>query len=69
MNELVLNVKGMSCSGCEQRIEQVLRRLAGVQRASADHRSGVVKVVRDERRAGEDAVRQRIEQAGYEVIA
>ena len=69
MNELVLNVKGMSCGGCEQRIEHLLTRLAGVQRASADHHSGVVRVVHDERRAGEEAVRARIEQAGYQVIA
>ena len=69
MNELVLKVKGMGCSGCEQRIQQALTRMHGVQRVSADNRSGVVSVLHDERRASEDAVRQRIEQAGYELIA
>ena len=44
METVVLRVSGMACSGCEQRISSVLRRVEGVREVSADHRTGVVRV-------------------------
>lgn len=67
MKQLVLTVTGMSCSGCEQRIETALAGLDGVVRSKADHQSGAVTVVINPARAGEDAVRASVTQAGYGV--
>ncbi len=67
MKRIELNVTGMSCTGCEQRIQTTLARLAGVVRSRADHRTGVVSVVLDPVRASEDGVRAAIERAGYGV--
>lgn len=67
MKQLVLTVTGMTCSGCEQRIEATLARLNGVVRSKADHRSGAVTVVINPAEASEDAVRASVTQAGYGV--
>ena len=67
MKEIKLHVKGMSCSGCERRIQNVLGRVEGVLSSAADHRAAEVRVMFDPNRTSEQAVRSCIEQAGYEV--
>jgi len=67
MKEVKLQVIGMSCSGCEQRIQKMLARVEGVLRSAADHRAAAVRVMFDPNRTSEQAVRSCIEQAGYEV--
>ncbi len=67
MEQLQLKVSGMSCSGCEQRIERALANLDGVVRSQASHLAGEVRVVLDESRTRPDQVRACIARAGYEV--
>jgi copper chaperone CopZ len=68
MKEIKLQVKGMSCSGCEQRIQKVLARVEGVVRSAANHQAEEVRVVFDQNRTSEETLRSSIEQAGYEVL-
>jgi len=67
MEQLELRVREMSCTGCEQRIQRGLAQLDGVVRSVADHRTAQVRVAFDSTRTSVQAVRTRIEQAGYEV--
>jgi copper chaperone CopZ len=67
MEQLELTVRGMTCTGCEQRIAKALARLDGVVRSTANHQTGQVCVVFDAARTSERAVRSTVEQAGYEV--
>jgi len=67
MEQLVMQVSGMDCEACEQRIQKALARLEGVRSSVADHRSGEVRVVVDPRREPERAVRACITDAGFEV--
>lgn len=67
MEKLDLSVEGMTCRGCENRIERTLRDLEGVRHVKADHRAAAVRVMLDEARVDAAAVRARIERAGYEV--
>jgi copper chaperone len=62
-----LQVDGMTCTGCEQRIGTALRRVDGVREVAADHTSGRVRVRFDPTTTGADAVVDRIELAGYTV--
>ena len=64
---LTLQVRGMSCAGCEQRIGVALRRLDGVLGATADHTSGQVRVRFDPTGTDRGAVLDRIVLAGYAV--
>lgn len=63
----ILQVQGMSCAGCEQRIGTALRRLDGVVEATADHLTGEVRVRFDSSSTDRGAVLDRIVLAGYTV--
>lgn len=67
MKQIVLDVRGMDCTGCERRIETVLSRLDGVHQAQANHQTGEVRVAFDPARVGEPAIKENIERADYEV--
>ena len=67
MEQLVLQISGIGCGGCEQRIQKALSRLEGVRNSSADYRSGEVRVVYDPSRTSSETVRACIVQSGYEV--
>ena len=67
MEQVELQVNGMSCGACEQRIQRALAQVDGVMRSAADHRAARVKVVFDPARTSTDVVEARIKQAGYEV--
>ena len=67
METLSLTVTGMSCDGCEQRIDAVLGRLDGVGRVAADHRSGTVSVEHDPDLVAVDVIERRLAHAGYEL--
>lgn len=64
---VTLQVEGMTCSGCERRVGIALRRGEGVSEATANHRTGEVRVRFDRTASGPDALVERIVTAGYEV--
>ncbi len=65
--QLELQVRGMTCTGCEARVGKVVGRLDGVRRTEADHRSGQVRVVFDAEQTTPASIGAAIEGAGYEV--
>ncbi len=67
MTQVVLDVRGMSCTGCEERIGKVLGRLEGVHHTGADHRTGQVRVTFNADQVQPQVLAERIEQAGYQV--
>lgn len=67
MDTVVLQVRGMSCTGCEQRIDTVLRRIEGVRTVEADHICGRVRVRFAPQRTTREALAARIESLGYQV--
>lgn len=68
METLVLQVEGMSCEGCEERIGTVLRRVEGVRDVTADHVSGRVEVRVGPELADRDPLIERVGAAGYDVV-
>ncbi|WP_338596785.1 heavy metal-associated domain-containing protein [Saccharopolyspora sp. SCSIO 74807] len=68
MDTLELQVQGMSCAGCEQRIATVLGRVEGVRDVSADHSTGHVRVRVGPALADRAVLAERIEAAGFEVV-
>ena len=67
MNELTLNVKGMMCSGCENRVKNVLKEIDGIENVIADHRTGIVTITSN-KEISKEILREVIEDIGYEVI-
>lgn len=64
---VTLQVEGMTCTGCEQRLGKALRRVDGVREATADHRTGQVRVRFDPAVTDRAALADQIHTAGYEV--
>lgn len=67
MEKIQLNVHHIHCGGCENRLQTVLGRQAGVQAARASQRTQTVDVEFDPQRASPEQIRKAIERAGFEV--
>lgn len=67
MKEMIIKVTGMMCTGCENRVQNAIRLLAGVEEVVANHKDGTIKVV-----AGENAtfemLKEAIEDLGFDVV-
>jgi copper chaperone len=61
-------VQGMHCTGCETTLGKVVGLVDGVTEARADWQSGRLVVTFDPATAGVEAIREAIEQAGYELV-
>ena len=66
MKEIILNVEGMMCEGCENRIKNAVGAIDGVVDVSAKHDTGIVKVIAKEN-VTEDLIKERIEDIGFSV--
>ena len=66
MKEIILNVEGMMCEGCENRIKNALGTIEGVIDVSAKHDTGTVKLIARDN-VTEDIVREKIEDIGFTV--
>lgn len=64
---VTLDVTGMSCDGCAERISRVLGRLPGVAVVTADHQQGTIEIRLEPRQSTLGEVQGRIEQLGYGV--
>ena len=67
MKEIILNVKGMVCNGCENRVKNALKNIDGVEEVLANHETGVVKVTSSEN-VSKEKLEETIEDIGFEVV-
>lgn len=67
MNEINLKVKGMMCSGCENRVKNALKDIEGIDKVNADHTTGIVSVSCDNK-VDKKIIEETIEDIGYEII-
>ncbi len=66
MKETIIKVEGMVCNGCENRVQNALKNIEGVENVIADHVTGTVTVTSKEKVA-ESVMKERIEDIGFEV--
>lgn len=67
MKQYEIEVAGMSCTGCEETVENAVSRIDGVHRVTADHEANAVEITAGE--GTEEAVEQAIHDAGYDLPA
>ena len=67
--EKTLNVQGMSCGHCKISVEDALNKLDGVSAAEVNLEAGKVDVTFDESKVTSDAMKEAIEEQGYDVEA
>ena len=66
MNEIILNVEGMMCGGCEKRIENALGDVKAIKNVKANHEDGIVKI-ESKKEIDMDVVKEKIENLGFKV--
>lgn len=65
--ELVLMVEGMTCTGCENAIQKMVKSLPGIESVKADRGASKTRVVFDKTLVDEQKIKSAISQAGYTV--
>ena len=68
MKEMIFNVEGMMCEGCENRIKNAVSSIDGVIDVSAKHDTGIVKVLTREN-VTEDIIKEKIEDLDFKVVS
>ncbi len=66
MNTLTIKVKGMVCNGCENRIQNALKRVVGINEVIADYKKELVTVKADSE-IDKNGIYEKIEDLGFEV--
>ena len=67
MEQLTLNVTGMTCSGCENAVKRAVSRIDGVTSVTASHADNRVVVEYDDAKADRARIAAAISKAGYSV--
>lgn len=66
MKETIIKVEGMVCGGCENRVQNALKTIEGVENVVANHTNGTVRVTsKDEVEVA--VMKEKIEDIGFEV--
>ena len=66
MKEIILKVTGMMCEGCENRIQNAVKNIEGVETVVANHQEGTVKLSLNEN-ADISKIKEKIEDIGFTV--
>lgn len=66
MKEIILNVEGMVCEGCENRVINALKTIKEVEEVKADHKEGKVYITLNSE-IQKDVLKEKIEDIGFEV--
>lgn len=66
MNEIIFNVEGMMCNGCENRVQNALQTIEGVEKVVANHVDGTVTVTLNND-IDKSVIKDKLEDLGYEV--
>lgn len=67
MKNIILNVEGMACGGCEKRIQNALSKVDGVKKVVANHATGKVNLTLDDS-LDEKTIEDIISKLGFEVV-
>ena len=66
MKEIILNVEGMVCTGCEKRVENSLKEIKNVKEVTANHENNKV-IIKMEDEADINEIKDRIDELGFVV--
>jgi len=68
IQEVQLNVTGMTCEGCEKAVETGINKLDGIVEVKASHKENKVTVRVTKGKYNRDSIKHKIEDIGYSVV-
>ncbi len=69
VQEVVITIDGMTCTGCEHHVNQTLNNIEGVIEASSAYETGIAQVIFDKSKVSIDVLVKAIEkETGYKIL-
>ena len=66
MKELIMKVEGMACNGCENRVQNVVKQIEGVEKVVANYVDGTVTITLN-KEINKEMIKEKIENIGFKV--
>ena len=68
-NKIEIRISGMSCTGCENRVENVLKNIENVESVNANYNTGIVEIgTNDIKNLNIDVIKETLENLGYDIL-
>ena len=68
-NKIEIRISGMSCTGCENRVENVLKNIENVELVNANYNTGIVEIgTNDIKNLNIDVIKETLEDLGYDIL-
>ena len=67
--KLVLDIKGMTCSGCEAHVEQAAKKVEGIRKAKASYAEGKAEIEFDPAKTNHEKIIEAVKTTGYKITA
>lgn len=68
-NKIEIRISGMSCTGCENRVENILKNIENVESVNANYNNGIVEIeTNDIKNLNIDVIKETLEDLGYDIL-
>ena len=68
-NKIEIRISGMSCTGCENRVENILKNIKNVESVNANYNTGIVEIeTNDIKNLNIDVIKETLEDLGYDIL-
>ena len=68
-NKIEIKISGMSCTGCENRVENVLKNVENVESVNANYNTGIVEIgTNNIKNLDIDMIKETLEDLGYDIL-
>ena len=68
-NKIEIRISGMSCTGCENRVENVLKNIENVESVNANYNTWIVEIgTNDIKNLNIDVIKETLEDLGYDIL-
>ena len=67
--KIEIRISGMSCTGCENRVKNVLKNIENVESVNANYNTGIVEIgTNDIKNLNIDVIKETLEDLGYDIL-
>ena len=68
-NKIGIRISGMSCTGCENRVENILKNIENVESVNANYNTGIVEIETNNiKNLDIDMIKETLEDLGYDIL-